>query len=153
MPDTLFNVPLYRERIRTSIHGSRLALDDDNMLVGPAGLKRRIQTISTTVPTSAYPHGVTRIAVTGSSQGPTQHTLAAPIPGIEATFMLASTSTGSVQFLTTAAGASIIPATVGTTFGVLNLIGPAGSVTLVGVTTAQWAVKSAVGAYTFTTST
>jgi len=161
MADTLFNVPLYRERIRTAIHGARLALDDDNMLVGPAGLKRRIQTISTTVPTSAYPHGVTRIAVTGSSQGPTQHTLAAPIPGIEATFILASTSTGSQQFGTTAAGAAIVATSLGTTVGWLNAVGPGGSITLIGLTTALWGVKSRddvtstalARSFTFTTST
>lgn len=153
MADTLFNTPLYRERIRTSIHGARLALDDDNMLVGPASLKRRVASVNTTVPTSLFPHGVTRFGVTGSSQGPTQHTLAAPIAGVEATFFLASTSTGSVQILTTAAGASIIAATLGTTVGVLNLIGPGGSISLIGVSTSQWAVRDSVGSYTFTTST
>jgi hypothetical protein len=162
MADTLFNVPLYRERIRTSIYGARLALDDDNMLVGPAGLKRNVRTISTTVVTSAYPHGVTRIAVSGSSQGPTQHTLPAPIPGITATFTLVSTSTGSQQFLFPSGvtvNASSLGATVGST--VLNAVGPGGTITLIGLTTAQWGVFSRdditstglARAFTFTTST
>ena len=143
MPDTLQNQPLYRNRIRTTIFGSRLALDDDNMLVGPPALKADVRTISSTVPsTNVYPHGNTRVTVSGSSQGPTQHTLAAPIPGVEMTIMLQSSSTGSQQFGSTANGASIFVASAGTTAGWVNMLGPGGSITLVGLTTAVWGVKS-----------
>jgi len=161
MADTLFNIPLYRSRIRTSIYGARLGLDDDNMLVGPPGLKRDVRTISTTVPTTVLPHGITRVITSGSSQGPTQHTLAAPIAGIELTIELCSTSTGSQQFGSTANGASIVATSLGTTVGWVNMLGPGGSITLVGLTTSQWGIKSRddltstalARAISFTTST
>lgn len=165
MSDTLFNVPLYRERIRTTIYGARLALDDDNVLVGPVALKRRVSaSITTTVPTSAYNHGVTRIGVTGSTQGPTQHAMAAPMVGVTATFVLVSTSTGSQQFLMPS-GVTIQPSS-GTTIAstVLNALGGQGaSITLIGLSTSQWGVfarsdlTSTAGtsatAFSFTTST
>lgn len=142
MPDSANNQPLYRSRMRTSIHGARLGLDDDGMLIGPPALKAEVRTISSTVPNTAVSaHGITRITVTGSSQGPTQHSLVAPIPGVEVTLMLNSTSTGSQQFGSTAAGAAILSASAGTTVGWVNMLGPGGSITLVGLTTALWGVR------------
>ena len=161
MPDNILNAPLYRSRIRTSLYGSRLALDDDGMLIGPPALKKEVRSISTTVPTTVAAHGVTRILTSGSTQGPTQHFLAAPLAGVELTMVLVSTSTGSQQFGSTANGASIVATSLGTTVGWVNFQGPGGSITLIGLSTSQWAVKARdditstglARAITFTTST
>lgn len=159
MPD--YNAPLYRSRIRTSIHGARLGLDDDGALVGPIALKKDVRSLTTVSNTGVASHGISRITATGSSQGPVQHYLSAPIPGVELMLTLTSSSTGSHQFLSTAAGAAIEASSLGTTVGVINFIGPGGSITLVGLTTALWAIRSrddltstALGrSITFTTST
>lgn len=142
MPYNRNNDPLYRTAMRVSIHGPRLGLDDDNFLVGPPGLRKKVTPLTTAASTAVPAHGYVYITGLGSSQGPCQYTLDAPIPGIEVTLHLACTSTGSYQFLSTANGASIRNSSAGTTSGVVNLIGPGGSVTLVGLTTAAWAVKA-----------
>ncbi len=147
-----------RSQNNTSIYGRRLGLTYDDYLVGPKDLKLAIEDIQTTVATTAAAYGITRVLTTGSSQGPVQHFLPAPIPGVEKVILLQSTSTGSQQFLSTANGAAIIAASDGTTKGVVNLVGPGGSITLVGLTTALWGVKardgsSAASLPTFTTST
>lgn len=161
MPDVIQNAPLYRSRFRTSIYGARLGLDDDGMLVGPPAHKKNVQALTTVPNTSVPAHGYGRITATGSSQGPVQHNLNAPMAGVELTLELTSTSTGSYQFLSTAAGAAIIASSLGTTVGVVNFIGPGGSITLVGLSTALWGVKAredfistGMGrSITFTTST
>lgn len=136
----------------TSLWGRRAGLQLDETLVIKA-LKDSIIDIQSTVPTTALNYGVTRILTSGSSQGPTQHTLQAPIPGVITKFVMQSTSTGSQQFLSTGNGAAIISGTDGTTKSLVNMIGPGGSVTLLGVTTAAYAVIASVGSVTFTTST
>ena len=149
------NTPLYTGRIITSVWGGRLGLDEDNILVGPPDIKKEVRTISTTVPTTIAAHGMVRIMTTGSTQGPTQHELDAPIPGVDLTLMLNTTSTGSCQFGTTVAGASVFISSLGSTGEWINLLGPGGSVTLTGITTAIWGVKSVahVAAVSFSTST
>lgn len=137
----------------TPIYGRRLGLQRDDSIAGPIDLKLAIEDIQSTVPTTALAYGVTQVLTSGSSQGPTQHLLPAPIPGIKKTISLRSTSTGSQQFLSTANGAAIVSASDGTTKNAVNLIGPGGSVTLMGLTTALWGVIAGVGSYTFTTST
>ena len=142
----------------TPIYGRRLGLQLDETLAGVKELKLAIEDIQTTVPTTVLAYGVTRVLTSGSSQGPTQHLLPAPIPGVRKTILLQSTSTGSQQFLSTANGAAIISASDGTTKGVVNLIGPGGSITLIGLTTAAWGVlsrdgSSAASLPTYTTST
>lgn len=147
-----------RRSLLTTIFGGRLGLDAAGFLGGPKDVRKRVQDIQSTSPTTVGPDGYVRVLTSGSSQGPTQHELAAPAVGVELTIALNSTSTGSQQFLSTPAGASIFLATAGTTVGVVNLAGPGGSVTLVGMSTAAWAVKAiagstAGGAPTFSTST
>ena len=147
-----------RNNVLTSIYGRRLGLQRDESLVGPIGLKQVIEDIQTTVPTTVLAYGITRILTSGSSQL-SQHLLPAPIPGIDKTIILQTTSTGMQMFLSTANGAAIISASDGTTKAVLNMNGPGGSVTLVGLTTALWGVKSWAGSSagggspTYTTST
>lgn len=138
------NEPLYASEMITTLWGRRIGLDINNFLVGPPELRKKVQTISSTSPNTAVPaHGVTRITGLTSTQGPVQHTLDAPIIGVEKTLTLGCTSTASIQFGTTANGASIVKTSDGTTGGWINLQGPGGSITLIGVTTAQWAVKAA----------
>lgn len=129
-----------RNNILTSIHGRRLGLHQDGTLAGPLEMKLAIEDITTTVATTALAYGVTRVQTSGSSQGPTQHFLPAPIPGVRKYICMHTTSTGSQQFLSTANGASILAASDGTTQGVINFRGPGGSVELMGLTTAVWTV-------------
>jgi len=148
------HAPLYFTSNVTSIHGGRLGLSEKNTIVGPIGLQRGINAIdSTEVSTGVPSHGVNLISNLDSTDGPIQHTLDAPIPGIAVTFQMACTSTGSVQFGSTANGASIIATSLGTTVGWLNMTGPGGFATLVGVSTAQFAVIGKSTAVTWTTST
>ena len=160
-PSNTNNVALYRSRMITTLYGGRMGLDDDCMLVGPPALKKEVRSISTTIPNTAVSApGVVRVLTSGSTQGPTQHTLAAPIIGVEVQLQMTSTSTGSQQFLCPT-GASIVASSLGTTVALVNLLGPGGSITLVGVTTAQWAVRARddltstglARAISFTTST
>lgn len=153
-----YTVHQLRAERKTSIYGRRLGLDRRDFLVGPLGLRFAIEDIQSTVPTTLALGGLTRILTSGSSQGPTQHILPAPIPGVEKIVMLHSTSTGSQQLLSTPNGASIFLATAGTTVGVVNLVGPGGGITLVGISTAIWGIRgvsgsTAGGAPTFSTST
>ena len=145
----------------TPIFGRRLGFQQDDTIAGPKELKLAIEDIQSTVPTTASAYGITRVLTSGSSQGPTQHFLPAPIPGVRKSIVMDTTSTGSQQFLSTANGASILSASDGTTKSLLNFIGPGGAVHLVGLTTAKWAVvggmnvgtTNVVAQVTYTTST
>ncbi len=147
-----------RQQLLTTIFGGRLGMTPAEFIGGPKDIQKAVQDIQSTVPTTANAHGYVRVLTSGSSQGPVQHNLPVPVPGVPITIMLNSTSTGSQQFLSTPNGAAIFLATAGTTVGVVNMVGPGGSVTLVGVSSSAWAVQSvggstAAGAPTFTTST
>lgn len=159
---------LLKRSLLTTIFGGRLGLAQPQgpygaeVVAGPADIQKQITDIQSTVPNTAVdPFGYVRVLTSGSSQGPTQHQLKAPIPGVEVTLMLNSTSTGSQQFGSTANGASIFISSLGTTGGWVNFVGPGGSITLVGLSTAVWGVKSEglyastalAKAVTFTTST
>jgi len=142
----------------TPIYGRRLGLQSDETLAGPKDIKLAIEDITSTVATTALAYGITRVLTSGSSQGPVQHNLPVPIPGVRKTILLQSTSTGSQQFGSTANGAAIISASDGTTKGWINFVGPGGSITLIGLTTALWGViardgSSAASLPLFSTST
>lgn len=143
----------------TSLWGRRAGLQLDETLAGMKDLKLAIEDIgaaatSAVTPTTALAYGITRIVTSGSSQT-AQHFLPAPIPGVRKYLQMHTTSTGSQQFLSTANGASILAASDGTTKSLINFVGPGGSVTLMGLTTAVWAVVAfcSTGAVTYTTST
>lgn len=127
----------------TTLFGRRLGLQFDETLAGAKEMKLAIEDIQTTVATTALAYGITRVLTSGSSQGPTQHNLPAPIPGVRKYILMDSTSTGSQQFLSTPNGASILCASDGTTKSLLNFLGQGGAVSLVGLTTAKWAVLGA----------
>lgn len=145
-----------RAKIRTSIHGRRIGLDDIDYLVGPKSLREQVEDISTTAATSASPFGVTRVLTSGSSQTGS-YTLQAPIPGVRKTLVLNSTSTGGQQF--TATNATIYSASDGTSKAVVNLYAPGAAVQLEAVTTDRWVVvggslgTTTTPLVTFTTST
>lgn len=141
----------------TSIFGRRLMLDPNDYIVGPRAVRTQIEDL-TTVATTLAAFGMSRVTATGSSQGPVQYTLPAPVPGVIKRLALATTSTGSYQFLSTANGASILSASDGTTKSVVNLIGQGGVVTLFGVSTSVWQVVTQTGStgvpnVSYTTST
>lgn len=144
-----------RRQVLTGIYGRRAGLSVDEFIVGVKDIKQTIEDVSSTVPTTLLAYGITRILTSGSSQGPVQHLLPAPIPGVEKVIAMGSTSTGSYQFLSTANGASILAASDGTTKSLVNLVGQGGAVTLKGMTTAIWQVIAQVstGGVTYTTST
>lgn len=146
---------------QTAIFGRRIALDRRDYIVGPAGLRLPVEDISSTVPTTVSNSAITRIKTSGSSQGPTQHNLPAPVIGNRKVILLTSTSTGSQQFLSTPNGASIFATSLGTTVGVVNFVGPGGGIVLRGISASEWAIESIqqitstalAQSITFTTST
>lgn len=150
-----------RSLLLTTIFGARLGLDTAGYLGGAIGFRNVVEDIQSTVPTTVLAYGLTRVLTSGSSQGPTQHFLPAPVTGVEKTISMQTTSTGSQQFLSTANGASIICASDGTTKSLLNFVGPGGSVRLIGLSTSAWGVvggmsvgsTNVVANVTFTTST
>lgn len=150
-----YTVNQLRNEKQTSVFGRRIGLDRQDFLVGPSGLRLAVEDISSTVPTTAGIANITRVKTSGSSQGPTQHFLPSPakLIGMRKVIAMTSTSTGSQQFLSTANGASIFPATLGTTVGVVNFIGPAGTIVLRAISASEWAVEHMTGAFTFSTST
>ena len=131
-----------RSALLTSLFGRRLGLDNGEYLSGAKSFKHAVEDISSTVPTTVLAYGITRIGTMSSTQGPVQNFLPAPVAGVEKTITMTGTSTGSQQFLSTANGASIVNTSAGTTSGVLNFLGPGGSVTLVGLSTSVWGVKA-----------
>lgn len=145
-----------RNQVVTSIFGRRMGLDSNDFLVGPKGLRQQVEDL-TTAATTVAGFGISRVTATGSSQGPVQYTLPSPAGfiGTIKYLALATTSTGSYQFLSTANGASILAASDGTTKALVNLVGQGGVVGLMAVSSAAWQVVSSVstGGVSYTTST
>lgn len=133
-----FTTEQLKRAIKTSLYGRRIGLDANDYIVGPPDIRNQIEDISSTVATTISAFGLTEILTSGSSQGPVQHNLPAPIPGVQKIIGLNTTSTASFQFLSTPNGASILTASDGTTSGVVNLKGPGGVVTLEGISTSKW---------------
>lgn len=143
-----------RNSIITSVYGRRLGLTNAEHLVGPKDMQLAIEDL-TTVATTVIGYGLSRVTATGSTQGPVQYTLPAPVPGVKKILTITTTSTGSYQFLSTAAGASILAASDATTKSLVNILGQGGTVTLIGITTAIWQVigYTSTGGLSYTTST
>lgn len=150
-----------RSNMQTSIFGRRLGLDDADFMVGPKDIKGTIEDLTTaTTGTDVTAYGTAQFS-TAAGTGPVQHRLAAPVPGVMKKLINGSSSTASLQFLSTPNGASIVSASDGTTKAVVNLLGPGASVTLIGLTTAKWGVVAmydqsstlGVRSVSFTTST
>lgn len=127
-----------RDSIITSVHGRRLGIDKDDCLVGPKDMAVQVEDISTTAATSASPYGITNVLTSGSTQTG-RYTVQAPIVGVRKTFVLQSTSSGTMQFEFTNAtvlGGSLT--TAGST--IISLIRQNAVVNLVGISTALWRI-------------
>lgn len=125
-----------RSFIRTSIHGRRFGLDQDEFAVGTKGTRMVVtNATSDTTGTNIPNHGIATV-VTTTNDG---WTLADPIPGVPVRLVTSSTSTGT-HTITCAA------ATINSTNGIEGasvVLSAAGAyVELTGVTTAIWAVTS-----------
>lgn len=145
------SITTIRNSILTSLFGRRLGLDTNERLIGNRGVVTEYEDI-TTVATTASIYGISRVQVSGSSQGPTQHNLPAPIAGVEKALLMTSSSTGSQQFLSTPNGAQIL-ATAGTSGNCVNFVGPAGSIVLIGISSTLWAIKGAAMNCTYSSAT
>lgn len=148
-----------RSKVQTSIHGRRLGIDNAGYIVGAPAFKGVVEDLTTSTGTDVLAYGTARVTATGSSQGPVQYNLAAPVPGVRKVLCMNTTSTGSYQFLSTPNGASILAGSDGTTKSLVNLLGQGGAVILEALTTAIWAVvginngSSATLTVGYTTST
>ena len=133
MPFIANNAPLYRSRIRTSIYGDRLALDDDGALVGPFALKLGLTTLGSTA-TQIPAHGLTTLNAVAAST----YVLDPPMVGVEKVLMQSSNGT-SHNIITGTSNIKII-STFGSTQQRVCLQSSGDFVRLMGVSTAQWAV-------------
>lgn len=130
-----------RNNIVTSLYGRRLGLQVDQTLVGVRDIKMEIEDITTASTGSALAaYGYSQILTSGSTQGPVQLNLPAPVPGTRKYVMMNTTSTGSHQLLSTPAGAQFRSASDGATAGVVNLR-QGGGVCLHAITSTLWLVE------------
>lgn len=129
-----------RPVIKTSIQGKLFGVDTNNYPVSEAN--ELVSATSATTATAMRPGGITIM-----SSAVATWTLAAPYAGVLKTIKRNSTSTTTTG--TISAGTSSI---VGSTnlFANMALTGGA-AVSLVGLSTAQWAVLNTYGTVTFTT--
>lgn len=150
---------LARERVRP-LHGRNAALDANNFIVGPKGLREPIEDEQTTAATSFANFGMTRILTTGSSQTGV-YTLQVPAAGVRKEIVLVSSSTGCM-IIRASGGALFYGASVSTAGSTcINLLGKGASVVLRAVSTLAWQMLNSYSSlvssdhqnYSFTTST
>ena len=132
MPDSILNAPLYRNRIRTTIYGARLGLDDDGMLVGPPGLKEGVTTQGSTA-SNMPAHGITYVGAAAAST----YVLDAPMAGISKRIF--QISAGTSHNIITGTSNIKIASTLGSSQQRICLQTTGDFVDLVGLTTALWA--------------
>lgn len=135
----------------TSIYGRRLGLDSDETLVGPKALKVAVQDLtSASTGTSLNNYGIVNIAGTSLLTSGQVFLLSNPIPGVEVTINnVRSNSTGgssgsTVISIDRPSTAFYIASSEAST-GVAIQMNEAASITLIGVTTALYQVKSRSG--------
>lgn len=154
-----------RSKILTSLFGRRAGLawgnsSDNNSeyLVGIRAVAEQVEgvssagstIVSTAVTNNLSPFGISLVGATAAS-ATTAYQLAAPVPGVRK--VLFNPTTGSVTFLTTAAGGFICStASVTSTHGSVTLTGKGVAAELIGITTALWGVLSPQGVTTVTTN-
>ncbi len=146
--------------IQTSIHGRRLGLQilsssvsggsrgEKEYLVGPEALKPNATTGDTTG-TNLHPFGVSYLASGTSSV----YTIDPPIPGVVKTII---SSTSGPAYVKTANDETLVGGTtVGSSSTTVKLSSLGASITLIGVTTAVWAVLNggSTSMFTYSTST
>lgn len=131
MPDSANNQPLYRSRMRTSIHGARLGLDDDGMLIGPPDIKKQVSTLGSTANALAA-HGISYLTAAAAST----YTLDAPMVGIKKWFYQATV--GTSHNIITGTSNVKIASTLGSSQQRICLQSTGDYAILVGLTTALW---------------
>lgn len=136
------NDPLYASRMRTSLHGRRIGLDGDNMIVGPPALKAGVTTGTTGGNVPA--HGVTVLNATAAST----YTIDEPIKGVH---KIIAVTAATSQAIKTAAATFVT--TLGSSFRRLTFTTTGDGVVLAGISTSQYAVLSLTGAVSMTTTT
>lgn len=154
-----------RSQLITQVFGRRLALGPGNSsdqnaeyLVGPRAFREQVSGVSsagstvtsTAVTSNIDPFGITLVGATAAS-ATTAYQLAAPVPGVRK--VLFNPTTGSVTFLTSAAGGLICSTgSVTSTYGSVTLTGKGVACELIALTTALWGVLSPQGVTTVTTN-
>ena len=127
------NAPLYRTRVRTTIYGDRLGLDDDGALIGPFALKLGLTTLGTTLQ-QIPAHGMTNLNAAAAST----YVLDPPMVGVEKVLMQSSIGT-SHNIITGTSNIKII-STFGSSQQRVCLQSSGDFVRLMGMSTGQWAV-------------
>lgn len=128
-----------RDRLRTSIHGRRLGLDGNDQIAGIKGMTRPVTDATSDTTGTALPnYGIVSVVTTTNDSW----TLTDPYVGAEVTLMTGSSSTGTH---TITCAAAVIYSTNGIAGANVLLAGAGAAVSLVGITTARWAVTSMAG--------
>lgn len=127
------NAPLYRSRVRTTIYGDRLGLDDDGALIGPFDIKKAISSLGSTA-TNLAAHGMSYLNAAAAST----YVLDPPIPGVEK--WLFQTSNGTSHNIITGTSNIKIHSTLGSSQQRICLQSTGDYARLIGVTTAIWAL-------------
>lgn len=133
-----------------SIYGRKLAMDSDDFILGPKGLRvggEGFSSAGSTIPSSSVvttlsDYGYSIIGTTGSSGTSAASTatqqLPAPNPGV--TKVIANVSTATMG-ISTVTGASYFMATDSSTYQYADFAGRS-ALTLLGVSTAHWLVTN-----------
>ena len=125
-----------RKRIKTSGHGRRLGIDRDEFLVGVKDIVKVVNNATiTTTGTNLLNHGFHTVASTTTDTW----VLDDPIVGCEVTIATGTTSTGLHAIVPVAAKFNSTNGIAGSS---IILQGAGASITLIGLTTALWQVKS-----------
>ena len=127
------NQPLYTNRIRTTLYGSRLALDDDGALIGPFALKLGQTSLGSTA-TAIPAHGLTVLSAAAAST----YVLDPPMLGVEK--ILYQISVGTSHNIITGTSNIKITSTVGSSQQRVCLQSTGDFVRLIGTSTAAWQV-------------
>lgn len=124
--------PQYRNRIRVSIHGARLALDDDGALIGPIDIKKMVSTLGSTANAIAA-SGVKILSAAAAST----YLLDAPMAGIS--LRLFQSGVGSSHNIITGTSNIKIISTLGSSQQRVCLQSTGDFADLMGLSTASWA--------------
>ena len=144
-------------QILTSLRGKLLGLDENGYLTSPVGIKvptlyvgasgSEVNLMAVTTPSSASNIGISGLTNLSATAAST-YTLDEPVAGIvKRLFCTIATS----QAVKTAAATFV--STLGSTFRRITFASSGDGVTLVGLSTSQWAVMALTGATSHTTTT
>ena len=126
-------------KMKTSIHGRRLGLDQTGRLTGALGTRKVVtEATSDTTGTALPNHGICNVVTTTNDTW----TLTDPEVGCEVAILTGSTSTG--VHTVTCAAATILSSVSSTGPGV-TLTGSGAGFHLIGLSTALWGVTARIG--------